>query len=49
MINRLSAARWKSAYANLADDERMEARPEEFDFDDWVELAMDFAEFNEEE
>lgn len=43
------AARWKSAYANLADDERMEARPEEFDFDDWVELAMDFAEFNEEE
>ena len=43
------AARWKSAYANLADDERMEARPEEFDFDDWVELAMDFTEFNEEE
>ena len=43
------ATRWKSAYANLADDERMEARPEEFDFDDWVELAIDFAEFNEEE
>ena len=43
------AARWKSAYASLADDERMEARPEEFDFDDWVELAMDFAKFNQEE
>ncbi len=39
------SARWKFAYTNLIDDERMEARPEEFDFDDWVKLAIDFAEF----
>ena len=43
------SARWKFAYTNLVGDERMEARPEEFDFDDWVELAVDFAGFSEEE
>ena len=42
------SARWKVAYANLVEDERMEARPEEFDFDDWVELATDFAGIDEE-
>ena len=43
------SARWKFAYTNLIGDERMEARPEEFDFDDWVELAIEFAGFREEE
>jgi len=43
------SARWKFAYTNLVEDERMEARPEEFDFDDWVELAIDFTQFAEEE
>ena len=35
--------RWKQAYQTLADDERMDLRPEELDFDDWVELAIDLA------
>ena len=42
------SARWKFAYTSLIDDERMEARPEEFDFDDWVKLAIDFAGFTRE-
>ena len=35
--------RWKQAYQTLADDERMDLRPEDLDFDDWVELAIDIA------
>ncbi|MCH1481774.1 MAG: 16S rRNA (adenine(1518)-N(6)/adenine(1519)-N(6))-dimethyltransferase RsmA [Candidatus Poseidoniaceae archaeon] len=35
------SARWKSAISSLADDERMNARPEEFDFDDWIEFCQD--------
>ena len=43
------ADRWKIAYSNYADDERMEARPEELDFDDWIDLASDFTKISEEE
>ena len=35
------SARWKLAISSLADDERMNARPEEFDFDDWIEFCQD--------
>ena len=35
------SARWKLAISSLADDERMNARPEEFDFDDWIEFCHD--------
>ena len=41
-INRVSGwhtARWKAAYAHHLDDERMEARPEEMELDDWISLA----------
>ncbi len=31
-----------SAYAAHVDDERMEARPEEFELDDWISLAVSF-------
>ena len=44
-INRAAGwhnARWKDAYAAHADDERMEARPEEFELDDWISLAVSF-------
>ena len=44
-INRVAGwhnARWKDAYAAHADDERMEARPEEFELDDWISLAVSF-------
>ena len=51
-LNRLPewhAVRWKAAYSAFIEDERMDARPEEFEFDDWLELATDFASFGEEE
>jgi 16S rRNA A1518/A1519 N6-dimethyltransferase RsmA/KsgA/DIM1 with predicted DNA glycosylase/AP lyase activity len=51
-LNRLPewhAVRWKEAYSAFIEDERMDARPEEFEFDDWLELASDFASFGEEE
>ncbi|MBL6732389.1 MAG: ribosomal RNA small subunit methyltransferase A [Candidatus Poseidoniaceae archaeon] len=35
------SARWKMAISSLADDERMNARPEEFDFDDWIGFCQD--------
>ena len=35
------SARWKLAISSLADDERMNVRPEEFDFDDWIEFCQD--------
>ena len=35
------SARWKLAISSLADDERMNVRPEEFDFDDWIEFCHD--------
>ena len=35
------SARWKLAISSLSDDERMNARPEEFDFDDWIEFCQD--------
>jgi 16S rRNA (adenine1518-N6/adenine1519-N6)-dimethyltransferase len=44
-INRVSgwhSARWKAAYAHHAEDERMEARPEELELDDWISLAKSF-------
>ena len=44
-INRVSGwhtARWKAAYAHHLDDERMEARPEEMELDDWISLAVSF-------
>ena len=41
--------RWKNSYSKLIDDERMDARPEELDFDDWIELTQDFVKFSEEE
>ena len=43
-INRIPlwhSSRWKEAYSSLIDDERLECRPEELDFDDWVELCCD--------
>jgi len=46
-INRVSGwhtARWKAAYAHHLDDERMEARPEEMELDDWISLAVSFTE-----
>lgn len=45
-INRVSGwhtARWKAAYAGLAEDERMEARPEELELEDWISLAVSFS------
>ncbi|DAC31391.1 MAG TPA: ribosomal RNA small subunit methyltransferase A [Candidatus Poseidoniaceae archaeon] len=46
-INRVSGwhnARWKAAYAHHVDDERMEARPEEMELEDWISLAVSFTE-----
>ena len=37
-------ARWKAAYAHHLYDERMEARPEEMELDDWISLAVSFTE-----
>ena len=42
------AGRWKIAYANLVEDERLEARPEEFELEDWIELGADFESVEEE-
>ncbi|DAC59191.1 MAG TPA: ribosomal RNA small subunit methyltransferase A [Candidatus Poseidoniaceae archaeon] len=45
-LNRLPnwyAERWRRAYQSLMDDERMDLRPEDLDFDDWVKLAQDVA------
>ena len=39
------SGRWKSAYSSLLGDIRLDARPEELDFDDWVTLAHDFTKF----
>ena len=35
------SSRWKKAYSSLIDDERLECRPEELDFDEWIELCCD--------
>ncbi len=46
-INRIPqwhSARWKKAFASLIEDERMDSRPEELDFDDWIELCCDLTE-----
>lgn len=45
-LNRLPnwfGERWKRAYQSLMDDDRMDLRPEDLDFDDWVKLAQDVA------
>ena len=36
------ARRWKDAYVKLRDEEIMEHRPEELEFEDWIDLALDF-------
>jgi len=41
-VNGWHAGRWKQAYAAHQDDERMELRPEELEFDDWIELCESF-------
>jgi len=33
--------RWKLSISKLSEDERMDMRPEEFDFDDWIEFCQD--------
>lgn len=38
------SGRWKKAFASLIQDERLDSRPEELDFDDWVELCCDLTE-----
>ena len=38
------SGRWKKAFASLTQDERLDSRPEELDFDDWVELCCDLTE-----
>lgn len=38
------SSRWKVAFLSLAQDERLDSRPEEFDFDDWIELCCDLTE-----
>ncbi|MDP6333716.1 MAG: 16S rRNA (adenine(1518)-N(6)/adenine(1519)-N(6))-dimethyltransferase RsmA [Candidatus Poseidoniaceae archaeon] len=38
------SGRWKKAFASLAQDERLDSRPEELDFDDWIELCCDLTE-----
>jgi len=46
-INRIPqwhSARWKKAFASLIEDERLDSRPEELDFDDWIELCCDLTE-----
>ena len=43
-INRVPqwhSSRWKKAYSTLVDDERLECRPEELDFDEWIGLCCD--------
>ena len=43
-INRVPqwhSSRWKKAYSSLVDDERLECRPEELDFDEWIGLCCD--------
>ena len=43
-INRIPqwhSSRWKDAYSSLIDDDRLEYRPEELDFDEWIELCCD--------
>ena len=34
--------RWKDAYLELRDEEIMEHRPEELEFEDWIDLSLDF-------
>ena len=46
-INRIPqwhSGRWKKAFASLIEDERLDSRPEELDFDDWIELCCDLTE-----
>ena len=46
-INRIPewhSGRWKKAFSSLAQDERLDSRPEELDFDDWIELCCDLTE-----
>ena len=43
------AARWKQAIGELVEDERFDARPEEFEFEDWLELACDLVDLTSEE
>ncbi len=43
-INRIPqwhSSRWKDAYSSLINDDRLEYRPEELDFDEWIELCCD--------
>lgn len=39
------STRWKGALAGLNRDSRLDARPEEFDFDDWIDFCTDLEEF----
>ena len=46
-INRIPqwhSGRWKKAFASLIEDERLDSRPEELDFDDWIELCCNLTE-----
>lgn len=38
--------RWKNAYHRMVDEDIMDARPEELDFDDWITLAETMAELD---
>ena len=40
-VPRWHSSRWKKAYSSLVDDERLECRPNELDFDEWIELCCD--------
>ena len=40
-VPRWHSSRWKKAYSSLVDDERLECRPDELDFDEWIELCCD--------
>ena len=45
-INRIPgwhSSRWKEAFTSLGDDERLNCRPDELDFDDWIELCGDLS------
>lgn len=47
-VSRISgwhSSRWKDALVGLSQDSRLDARPEEFDFDDWIDFCTDLEEF----
>ena len=47
-VSRISgwhSSRWKEALASLSHESRLDARPEELDFDDWIEFCTDLEKF----